>query len=99
MKVVNNLGKLGYLTLKRGRYGGGMELAMPPEKINVGEVVQQIEPLDVVECFNPEKNTCRITTACKLKGVLFKARKAFLDELKQTYISDLLAADPKALQL
>jgi Rrf2 family nitric oxide-sensitive transcriptional repressor len=90
VKVVNNLGKLGYLTLKRGRYGGGMTLAMPPSKINVGEVVQQIEPLDIVECFNQEKNKCRISSSCKLKNVLFKAKKAFLDELKKTTLEDLL---------
>ena len=95
VKVVNNLGKLGYLTLKRGRYGGGIELAKSPENINIGEVVQKIEPLDVVECFNPEKNTCNITSSCILKGILFKARKAFLDELKSKNLSDLLRNNPK----
>jgi Rrf2 family transcriptional regulator, nitric oxide-sensitive transcriptional repressor len=90
VKVVNNLGKLGYLTLKRGRYGGGMQLAIDPSKINVGAVVQQIEPLDIVECFNQEKNNCRITSSCKLKNVLFKAKKAFLDELSKTTLEDLL---------
>lgn len=90
VKVVNNLGKLGYLTLKRGRYGGGMTLAMSPSKINVGEVVHKIEPLDIVECFNQEKNNCRISSSCKLKNVLFKAKKAFLDELKKTTLEDLL---------
>jgi Rrf2 family transcriptional regulator, nitric oxide-sensitive transcriptional repressor len=90
VKVVNNLGKLGYLELKRGRYGGGVKLLLPPNKINVGKVVQQIEPLDLVECFNPEKDNCRISQSCQLKGVLFQAKRVFIDELKKTSLQDLL---------
>jgi Rrf2 family nitric oxide-sensitive transcriptional repressor len=90
VKVVNNLGKLGYLTLKRGRYGGGMALAVRPEDINLGRVIQQIEPLDIVECFNDEKNTCRITASCTLKGLLSKAKRSFLDELKKKTLADIL---------
>ena len=90
VKVVNNLGKLNYLTLKRGRYGGGMSLAQEPKNINIGKVVNSIEPLDIVECFNKEKNKCIITTSCKLKGLLGKAKAAFLTELKNKTLADLL---------
>ncbi|MCM8537860.1 MAG: Rrf2 family transcriptional regulator [Lentisphaeraceae bacterium] len=90
VKVVNRLGKLGYLTLKRGRYGGGMSLSLKPEEINIGDVVKAVEPLDIVECFNSEKNTCRISTNCRLKGLLGKAKMAFLKELKNKTLSDML---------
>ena len=90
VKVVNNLGKMGLLNLKRGRYGGGIELAVKPEKINLGKIIKEIEPLDVVECFNPDKNTCNISSSCILKGILFKARKAFMDELNSKHLSDLV---------
>ena len=90
VKVVNKLGKLGYLTLKRGRYGGGIKLGKAPEDINIGEVVREMEPLDIVECFNSEKNNCVITASCRLKGVLFTARKAFMDTLKKQTLQDLL---------
>ena len=90
VKVVNNLGKLGYLNLKRGRYGGGITLARSPEEINVGKVVQEIEPMDIVECFNPDKNTCRISTDCRLKVILNKAKVKFVDELKNSTLKDLI---------
>lgn len=91
VKVVNNLGKLGYLSLKRGRYGGGIKLAKKPEEINIGQVVEMIEPMTIVECFDPAKNTCQITSSCKLKGVLMRARVNFVDQLKMTNLKDLLS--------
>ena len=90
VKVVNNLGKLGYLTLKRGRYGGGIKLSRKPEEINIGHVVEQIEPMTIVECFDPEKNTCNITSSCRLKGVLMRAKINFVNQLKMTNLKDLL---------
>lgn len=90
VKVVNNLGKLGYLNLKRGRYGGGISLAMKPEEINIGQVVEKIEPMVIVECFDPVKNSCQITSTCRLKGVLMRAKINFIDQLKMTNLKDLL---------
>lgn len=90
VKVVNNLGKLGYLNLKRGRYGGGITLAKKPEEINIGHVVEKIEPMVIVECFDPEKNSCMITSTCRLKGVLMRAKINFIDQLKMTNLKDLL---------
>ena len=90
VKVVNNLGKLGYLNLKRGRYGGGITLAKKPEEINIGQVVEKIEPMTIVECFDPEKNTCHITSSCRLKGVLMRAKVNFFDHLKMTNLKDLM---------
>ena len=55
-----------------------MSLAKKPEEINIGEVVNAIEPMDIVECFNNEKNNCIITSNCQLKGLLAKAKFSFL---------------------
>ena len=90
VKVVNNLGKLNYLSLKRGRYGGGMSLAKKPEEINIGDVVNSIEPMDIVECFNSDKNSCRISSNCKLKGLLGRAKRSFLHELTEKTLADML---------
>src|SRR5690606_19013069 len=50
-KVVNALTRNGYLTAVRGR-SGGLKLAMPAEKINLGEVIRTTEPdFALVECF------------------------------------------------
>jgi len=91
VKIVHNLGLLGYITTMRGK-GGGMTLARPPESINIGEVVRKVEPnFNIVECFSDdESKACRIEPVCKLKRVLQTAAKAFLDELDNYTLKDVL---------
>ena len=43
MKVSQNLARLGYIVGYRGK-GGGLCLARPARRINLGEVVQRMEP-------------------------------------------------------
>ena len=89
MKIVHELGRAGYLETVRGR-GGGFRLARPPEDIIVGDVVRITEgPLDVVECFNPEKNTCPLMGICILSKKMQEATAAFmavLDDLRIAHI-------------
>ncbi len=92
VKVVHNLGKLGYVETVRGR-SGGVRLAGDPESIRVGQVVRQVEPnFDLLECFNVKENTCPILPACKLRGVLVQAQQAFMAVLDEytlaTFLSD-----------
>ena len=64
MKVIHELGKLGYIETLRGR-NGGIRLAMEPETINIGAVVRKTEDdFHIVECFSEEKNRCVITPVC-----------------------------------
>ena len=90
MKIVHELGRAGYLETVRGR-GGGFRLARPPEDIIVGDVVRITEgPLDVVECFNPEKNTCPLMGICILSKRMQEATAAFmaiLDDLTIAHIA------------
>ncbi|MGB7240861.1 MAG: Rrf2 family transcriptional regulator [Sulfitobacter sp.] len=90
MKIVHELGRAGYLETVRGR-GGGFRLARPPEDIVVGDVVRITEgPLDVVECFNPEKNTCPLMGICILSKKMQEATAAFmavLDDLTIAHIA------------
>ena len=91
MKIVHELGKAGYLETVRGR-GGGFRLARPPEEIIVGEVVRITEgPLDVVECFNPEKNTCPLMDICILSKKMQEATAAFMAVLDDLMIADISA--------
>lgn len=89
VKVVHNLSKLGYLETFRGR-GGGMKLALEPEKIHLREVVEAIEPLAVVACLPPRKGTCCIKGVCELQSVLHRATQAFLSELEPLTLADLV---------
>lgn len=91
MKIVHELGKAGYLETVRGR-SGGFRLARPPQEIIVGDVVRLTEgPLDVVECFNPEKNTCPLMGICILSKKIQEATAAFMAVLDDLTIADIAA--------
>ena len=89
MKVVQQLAVLGYVRASRGR-GGGLLLAKPPETVNLGVVVEQMEPhLNLVECFDMATNTCPIALTCDLKSILTEAQQAFLATLRGYTLADL----------
>ncbi len=89
MKVVQRLAGLGYVDASRGR-GGGLLLAKEPVEINLGRLVQQMEPnMDLVECFDMETNTCPIALMCDLKSVLGEAQQSFLGTLLRYTLADL----------
>lgn len=91
MKIVHELGKAGYLDTVRGR-NGGFRLARGPEQIVVGDVVRITEgPLDVVECFNPAKNTCPLMGICVLSKKIQEATAAFMAVLDDLTIADIAA--------
>lgn len=90
VKVVQRLTELDVVHAVRGR-GGGLKLARPPGRINVGALVRATEPhLNLVECFDASTNSCPIDGACGLKGVLLRAREAFLAELDRHTLADFL---------
>lgn len=88
-KVVHLLGQKGFLNNTRGR-GGGLNLALPPEEINIGAVVRVTEGKPCpAECFNRERNQCRIARVCHLRGVLGDAAEAFYRVLDQHTLADI----------
>lgn len=94
MKVVHLLGQLELIRTERGR-GGGMRLASSPDQIRIGEVVRQTEPdFELVECFDPQRCTCRIAPECVLRRALGEAQAAFLAVLDRYTLADL-TAQPK----
>ena len=96
MKVAYNLGQYDYLETVRGR-GGGLRLARAPERINLGDVVRRMEDdFAMVECFEAT-NTCSITRACRLKGILGEALNAYLVVLDKYTLADLLGHSKQTL--
>jgi len=88
IKVIHELGRTGFIVTQRGR-SGGFTLARPADRINVSEVVKACEhgqPL--AECFDVANNACVITPACRLKGMLAEAMRAFHAALGQYTIAD-----------
>ena len=65
-------------------------LAKRPEEVNLGRLVEQMEPhMNLVECFDAETNTCTIAPVCDLKGVLAEAQQSFLRTLRGYTLADL----------
>ncbi|MCW8886548.1 MAG: Rrf2 family transcriptional regulator [Motiliproteus sp.] len=86
VKIVHNLGKLGYVETVRGK-GGGIRLARPASRISLREVVEAMEEkLEPVNCQQP---SCPIVAVCKLKSVLADAQEAFLAVLGNYTLADL----------
>ena len=91
VKVAHGLGQAGFIETLRGR-GGGLRLARAPEDIVVGDLVRAMEEdFRIVECFDPAANTCRISPACRLKGLLGDALDAWLAVLDEATLADLVA--------
>jgi Rrf2 family transcriptional regulator, nitric oxide-sensitive transcriptional repressor len=89
VKVAHSLGKAGWLANVRGK-GGGLELAVPPEAIVIGEVVRHTEGRAVMaECF-ADGNECNITPQCRLRGVLAESVAALYGVLDRHTIADVV---------
>lgn len=85
MKVVQDLGKAGFVRTVRGR-GGGIALAMPADRIVVGQVVRHTEDgFQLVDC-----TACMIAPACSLPRVLNEATAAFIAVLDRYTLADLM---------
>lgn len=85
MKVVQDLGKAGFVRTVRGR-GGGIALARPADQIIVGQVVRQTEEgFQLVDC-----SQCVIAPACTLPRALDEATAAFIAVLDKYSLEDLL---------
>jgi len=92
VKVVHNLGILGFIITSRGK-NGGIKLARRAEEISISEVVKKTEPdMDLLECFNPKTDNCTISRTCSLKSMIFDSRAAFMSVLDRYTLAD--AAKP-----
>jgi Rrf2 family nitric oxide-sensitive transcriptional repressor len=93
MKVANTLAHTGWVETVRGR-GGGMRLAVDPAKLTLRQIVERLESdFAVVECFGSE-NSCALTGGCGVERALGRALRAFLAELQQYTLADLVAKSP-----
>ncbi|HEX5687519.1 MAG TPA: Rrf2 family transcriptional regulator [Ideonella sp.] len=90
-KVVHFLGKAGLLANVRGK-GGGLDLALAPQDVVLGQVIRQTEGIDTpAECFGeePAAGRCCIEPVCRLRPVLHEAVEAFYAVLDRYTLADL----------
>jgi Rrf2 family nitric oxide-sensitive transcriptional repressor len=86
IKVVNKLGKLGWVATQRGRHGG-LRLGIDPTELRLGQVLRELErSTQLVDCHTPP---CVLRQHCSLKGVLDRALESFYRELDQHTLADL----------
>src|SRR5690606_17078284 len=100
MKVVQHLGRAGYLETLRGK-GGGLKLGVPASEIRLGDVIREVEGgFQIVPCLDrAAPGGCVIAPACVLKGVLGSALNAFLGVLDRYTLEDLLGTDGRLAEL
>lgn len=90
LKVMHSLRKAELLEAVRGR-GGGIRLAMPADKIMLGDVIKLIEnDFDLAECFSSAESVCPLTGSCGLNSALSRALNAFFEILNEYSIQDLV---------
>lgn len=87
--AVNKLSELGYILSTTGPKGG---IEINPKALNrtVAELVTKIENFNLVDCFNAETSTCVLNPQCRLKSMLKKATRSFVNELHGYTIKDLV---------
>lgn len=88
VKVIQELGRQGYVQARRGR-GGGSVLARDPKSITVAEVLQTFEgPPALLECIR-STNVCAIENQCRLKHVLSEAQARMMDYLDTITVEEI----------
>ncbi|MCP8898676.1 RrF2 family transcriptional regulator [Gilvimarinus xylanilyticus] len=99
MKVVQQLNQQGYVSATRGK-SGGLKLGRDSAQINLGELIRHTEAdFSMVECFDPASDHCRLTQACRLKGIIDEALQAFLSVFDQYTLADLIGNNKQHTQL
>lgn len=87
--AVNKLSGLGYIISTKGPKGG-IEFNPKAKKKKLGDLISQLEELNIVECFDINNNSCSLTSHCRLKKVLKSAARAFTTELNTHTVEDLV---------
>lgn len=95
VKVTHKLGQLGYIETIQGK-NGGIRLKLSPDQLCIGAALRELEPMQLLNC---SVEACHISPACRLKKYLADAKEAFLKELDQYTIQDLLVDNAQLLGL
>ncbi len=94
-QLIRALKKAGFITSKRGPKGGH-GLAVPPERIRVGDVVRALEGRpELTECVgNPD--SCLISGECITRQIWAKATASIFRELDGICLDDLMVQARKS---
>jgi Rrf2 family cysteine metabolism transcriptional repressor len=91
-QILNDLKTAGFLESKRG-IAGGYRLKLPPEKINLAEIVRLIEgPLAPVSCVSErfyERCSCPSEEKCGIRSIMKEVREAIVKVLETVTLAQL----------
>jgi Rrf2 family cysteine metabolism transcriptional repressor len=93
-QILNDLRAAGILESRRG-ITGGYRLKLPPEKINLAEIIRLIEgPLAPVGCVSEkfyERCSCPSEEKCGIRSIMREVREAIVKVLEGVTVADLCA--------
>lgn len=89
-KVIHKLAKTDYLISTKGR-AGGVKLGLPPEEINLGDILKITEEnLYIVDCLKRQLTCGFIIKECKLKEIVNQSLEKFIEEFSKYTLQDIL---------
>lgn len=89
-KVIHKLAKTDYVISIKGR-SGGLKLGLPPEQINLGDILRLTEEnLNIVGCLNTEEVCGFMNGKCRLKGIINDSLEKFIEEFSKYTLKDIL---------
>lgn len=95
-KVVHELSLSGYINTYQGK-NGGMELALKPADIHIGDVIKHFEGhTSFIDC---DRLSCKLASVCTLKSVLMTGQIALYEKLNEYTLADLLESKPKMVKI
>ncbi|GAB88204.1 RrF2 family transcriptional regulator [Gordonia rhizosphera] len=87
-KVVGRLAEMGAVHSRRGR-AGGLAITDLGREAQIGWLARTLEgPGEVVDCEGSQP--CPLRSACRLRGALARAQRAFFDSLDEHTVADLV---------
>jgi Rrf2 family protein len=91
-QILNDLKSGGFLESKRG-VAGGYRLAVPPDKLNLAQIIRHVEgALAPVSCVSEKfyrKCTCPDESRCGIRSVMKEVRDAIVTLLENVTVADL----------
>ncbi len=89
IKIISDLANKKYIHSMRGN-SGGITLARPANKINIGDIVRDMEfHFNLAACFENTTYPCVIQPLCGLKNVFLEAKNAFFSVLDSYLLADI----------
>ena len=88
-KLLQRLARKGLVASRHGTKGG-YQIARPPASISLRDVIEAIEgPVFVTDCLDGERDDCRQSPSCTVRGPLQTVQRKIAEILDRTTLRDL----------